>query len=534
MTDKTNGHPSGNHPKVVLCILDGVGHRTGPGAEVGNAVIGSHPAYYNSLFADYPYTTLDASGLQVGLPEGQMGNSEVGHLTIGAGRVMDQELVRISKSLTDDEFQTRAPWTEFIARAKAGSGRLHLLGLVSPGGVHSHTNHLKGIIKAARDAGITEIYLHAFLDGRDTDPRSGEGYVADMAAAMAELGAGKLASVCGRYWAMDRDKRWDRVQRAWNLLVNGSVDEKGVTANDPVAAIAASYAAGTTDEFVEPTLITGTDGKPVATIDKGDSVFFWNFRADRARELTWAFKQDSFDGFDVSDRPAVNYLTMTPYDEKMDLPSMYQPERPANGLAEVLAANGLTNLRTAETEKYAHVTYFFNGGREEPFPGEDRQLVASPKVATYDLQPEMSAPEVAAIVNKACQGTEFDVVIVNFANGDMVGHTGVYDAAVEAFQTLDRLLGEIMPPSLAHGTVWLVTADHGNCDEMIGPDGSVLTQHSLQKVPFVVAGRDFEGQANLLKDGNYGLSDIAPTILDLLDIEQPNQMTGQTILKKRP
>jgi 2,3-bisphosphoglycerate-independent phosphoglycerate mutase len=280
--------------------------------------------------------------------------------------------------------------------------------------------------------------------------------------------------------------------------------------------------------------MTGPDGQPVATIDDGDSVFFWNFRADRARELTWAFKQDGFDGFDVSGRPAVNYLTMTPYDEKMDLPSMFQPERPQNGLAEVLAAQGLTNLRTAETEKYAHVTYFFNGGREEPFPGEDRRLVASPKVATYDLQPEMSAPEVAAIVNEACQGTEFDVVIVNFANGDMVGHTGVYDAAVEAFQTLDRLLAEIMPPSLDHGTVWLVTADHGNCDEMLGADGSVLTQHSLQKVPLVVAAQKFKGQANLLKDGNYGLSDIAPTILDLLDIEQPNQMTGQTILKYRP
>ncbi|MDX2474970.1 MAG: 2,3-bisphosphoglycerate-independent phosphoglycerate mutase [Candidatus Krumholzibacteria bacterium] len=529
MTDKTNGHP-----KVVLCILDGVGYRTGPGSEVGNAVIGANPAYYNSLFADYPFTTLDACGLHVGLPEGQMGNSEVGHLTIGAGRVMNQELVRISESLIDGEFQTRAPWTEFIDRALAGTGRLHLLGLVSPGGVHSHTDHLKDIIAAAHDAGVKEIYVHAFLDGRDTDPRSGEGYVADVVAAMEDFGAGQIASVCGRYWAMDRDKRWDRVQRAWNLLVNGTVDEKGSTATDPVAAIAASYAAGITDEFVEPTLMTGPDGQPVATIDDGDSVFFWNFRADRARELTWAFKQDGFDGFDVSGRPAVNYLTMTPYDEKMDLPSVFQPERPQNGLAEVLAAQGLTNLRTAETEKYAHVTYFFNGGREEPFPGEDRRMVASPKVATYDLQPEMSAPEVAAIVNEACQGTEFDVVIVNFANGDMVGHTGVYDAAVAAIQTLDRLLAEIMPPSLDHGTVWLVTADHGNCDEMLGADGSVLTQHSLQKVPLVVAAQKFKGQANVLKDGNYGLSDIAPTILDLLDIEQPNQMTGQTILKYRP
>lgn len=521
------------HPKVVLCILDGVGYRTGPGSEVGNAVMGANPEFYNSLFRDYPFTTLNASGLNVGLPDGQMGNSEVGHLTIGAGRIMYQELVRISKSLTDGEFATRAPWTEFITRAKQGTGRLHLLGLVSPGGVHSHTDHLKGIIAAAQAAGLTEIYVHAFLDGRDTAPRSGAGYVQDVITAMTEMGVGQVASVCGRYWAMDRDKRWDRVQRAWQMLVNGTVDEKGMTATDPVAAINASYAADATDEFVEPTVITGPDGQPVATIEDGDSVFFWNFRADRARELTWAFKQEDFDGFPTGNRPQVNYLTMTPYDEAMDLPVVFQPERPRNGLAEVMARNGLRNLRTAETEKYAHVTYFFNGGREEPFPGEDRKLVPSPKVATYDLQPEMSAPAVAAIVNEACQGTEYDVVIVNFANGDMVGHTGVYEAAVKAFKTLDRLLGEIMPPSLAHGTVWLVTADHGNCDEMLAPDGAVLTQHSLNQVPFVVAGRDFKGRTNLLKQGDYGLADIAPTILDILGIPQPEEMTGQTIIDSK-
>ncbi len=521
----TNGHP-----KVVLCILDGVGYRTGPGAEVGNAVIGAEPAFYNSLLRDYPFTTLNASGLNVGLPEGQMGNSEVGHLTIGAGRIMNQELVRIGMSLANGEFASLAPWTEFVTRAKQGTGRLHLLGLVSPGGVHSHTDHLRGVIKAAKAAGLTEIFVHAFMDGRDTDPRSGAGYVRDLTTAMSELGAGRIASVCGRYWAMDRDKRWDRVQRAWRLLVDGTVDEKGIRATDPVAALEASYAAGATDEFVEPTLITGPDGSALATIDNGDSVFFWNFRADRARELTWAFQQDGFDGFPITDRPTTNYLTMTPYDETMDLPAVFRPERPVNGLPEVMAAHGLRNLRTAETEKYAHVTYFFNGGREEPFPGEDRQLVPSPKVATYDLQPEMSAPAVAAIVNEACQGTDYDVVIVNFANGDMVGHTGVYEAAVKACQTLDRLLGEVVPPSLAHGTVWLITADHGNCDEMLSPDGAVLTQHSLNKVPFIVVGQDFKGRTNLLKQGDYGLADIAPTILDLLGIPQPEEMTGQTIL----
>jgi len=520
-----------DHPRVVLCILDGVGYRTGPGSEVGNAVIGSKPAFYNSLFERYPFTTLEASGLRVGLPKGQMGNSEVGHLTIGAGRIVNQELVRIGDSIADGKFALLPAWKDFIDRAKAGSGRLHLLGLVSPGGVHSHTDHLYGIIAAAKQAGISEIFVHAFLDGRDTDPESGQGNVRELVAKMAEIGAGKVATVCGRYWAMDRDKRWDRVARAWTMLVDGRIDDKGAQATDPVEAIGASYAAGVTDEFVEPTIITARDGSPTATIGDGDSVFFWNFRADRARELTWAFMQDGFDGFPQDHRPKVNYLCMTPYDKSLDLPAMYIPETPRNGLAEVFAANGIRNLRTAETEKYAHVTYFFNGGREEPYPFEERSLVPSPKVATYDLQPEMSAPEVAAIVRDACEGSDFEVVIVNFANGDMVGHTGIYDAAVKAFRTLDRLLGEIMPPSIEQGTVWLVTADHGNCDEMIGPDGSVLTQHSLNRVPFVVAGKAFENRSGVLKDGDFGLSDIAPTILSLLGIPQPSEMTGQSIIE---
>jgi len=516
--------------RVVLCILDGVGYRTGPGSENGNAIVGARPEFYNSLFEKYPHTALNASGLDVGLPEGQMGNSEVGHLTIGAGRVVNQELVRISRSLEEGDFARREPWTRFIAKAKAGTGRLHLLGLVSPGGVHSHTDHLYGIVAEAQRAGISEIYIHAFLDGRDTDPRSGQGYVADLAAKLDEIGAGQVASVCGRYWAMDRDKRWDRVQRAWQLLTRG----EGIQATDPAAAIGASYEQDVTDEFVEPVVITGPGGGPVATIDDGDSVFFWNFRADRARELTWAFLQDGFDGFDVSPRPTVNYLTMTPYDEKMDLPAVFIPTAPRNGLAEVFAREGITNLRTAETEKYAHVTYFFNGGREEPFPGETRELVPSPKVATYDLQPEMSAPEVAAMVQAACAGDLYDVVVVNFANGDMVGHTGVYEAAVQAFKTLDRLLAEIMPPSIAAGTVWLVTADHGNCDEMIAENGAVLTQHSLNQVPFVVAGEAFAGRHDAIApratDHEWGLSDIAPTILHLLGIPQPAEMTGQSII----
>lgn len=517
-----------NHPKVVLCILDGVGYRTGPDRDRGNAIIAAKSDYYDSLFERYPFTTLEACGLQVGLPEGQMGNSEVGHLTIGAGRIINQELVRISKSLESGEFAALPAWNECLERAQASSGRLHLLGLVSPGGVHSHTDHLYGILEAARDAGITEIFVHAFMDGRDTDPHSGQKCLADLQAKLDELGVGRIASVCGRYWAMDRDKRWDRVKRSWDLMVHGQAQKTAPTA---VQAIADSYAANVTDEFAEPTVILNPDGTPVATIADGDSVFYWNFRADRARELTWAFQQEDFDGFDVSDRPNVNYLTMTPYDEKMDLPCVFRPQTPRNGLAEVFAENGVRNLRTAETEKYPHVSFFFNGGREEPFAHEDRRLVPSPKVATYDLQPEMSAPEVAAIVNEACQGTEHDVIIVNFANGDMVGHTGVFEAAVHAFEALDGLLSEIMPPSLEKGTVWLVTADHGNCDEMLTAEGSPMTQHSLNKVPFVVVGNAFEGKTGIFKEGEFGLSDIAPTMLHLLGIEQPSEMTGTCLIK---
>ncbi len=514
-------------PRLVLCILDGVGYRTGPGSEVGNAVVGAAPRFYESLFTRFPHTTLQPGGPAVGLPEGQMGNSEVGHLTIGAGRVIPQELVRIGNSFDSGEFEAAEAWRPFVQRTLAGSGRLHLLGLVSPGGVHSHTDHLLGIVRTAKKAGIGDIFIHAFMDGRDTDPQAGAGYMEQLQKQLEEIGAGTIASVCGRYWAMDRDKRWDRVQRAWDMLIHG----RGIQATDPVAALRASYAADITDEFIEPTVIVGEQGEPLATVGQDDSVFFWNFRADRARELTWAFMQEGFDGFPVPDRPRVNYLCMTPYDETMDLPVMFRPIHPRNGLAEIFARHELRNLRTAETEKYAHVTYFFNGGREEPFPYEDRRLIPSPKVATYDLQPEMSAPAVAEVVGTACATGSHDVVIVNFANGDMVGHTGNYEAAVQAFRTLDRLLGEIMPPSLAAGTTWLVTADHGNCDEMIGPDGKPFTQHSLNPVPFIVADLRLEGKHEAMREGQGGLADIAPTVLGLLGVPKPEEMTGQCLIK---
>lgn len=514
MTD----HP---RPRIVLCILDGIGHRSGPGSEHGNAVIAAAPAYFFSLFERFPHTTLNASGLAVGLPEGQMGNSEVGHLTIGAGRVMYQELVRISKSLAEGDFARRDAWRSFCERGRAGTGRLHLLGLVSPGGVHSHTDHLYGIVREAKAAGFTDICIHAMLDGRDTDPHSGLGYVRELLDKLNEIGAGRVATVMGRYYGMDRDKRWDRNEKAWQAIV----EAQGPRGGDPLAAIQASYDDDVSDEFMLPVVIAGQ------RIEDGDSVFFWNFRADRARQLTWAFMAPEFEGWGIARRPRVDYLTMTPYDEKLaGVPALYSTEQPRNGLAEIFAEHKIRNLRTAETEKYAHVTYFLNGGREEPWPYEVRKLIPSPKVATYDLQPEMAAPEVAEVVAQACRSGDYDVVIVNFANGDMVGHTGKFEAAVSAVRTLDRLLADIMPPSLAAGATWLVTADHGNCDEMLDGEGRVLTQHSLNRVPFIVARNDLEGRCDLIPPADWGLADIAPTILSLLGLTKPAEMTGRPII----
>ncbi len=512
---------------LVLCILDGVGFRPeGPDHDRGNAVAHASPRFYESLFARYPWTTLRCSGPEVGLPEGQMGNSEVGHLTIGSGRVIDQDLNRIARAFDGGGLGGLEPWRGFSARIRERGGKLHLLGLVSPGGVHSHTDHLAAIVARANADGIADICIHALLDGRDTDPESGLGYLAELRKMLDGIGAGRIVSVGGRYWGMDRDKRWDRVEKAWRAIVHG----EGETATDPLEAVRASYAAGVTDEFVAPTVVVDGAGEPLATVDDGDGVFFWNFRADRARELTWAFNVDDFDGFPRPKRPEVAYLCMTSYDETLGLPVLFAPQAHDDILADVLAAHGLSNLRTAETEKYAHVTYFFNGGREEPFPGEDRLLVPSPKVATYDLQPEMSAPEVARGVRESLAAGRHDVIVVNFANGDMVGHTGVFEAAVSAVRTLDGLLEGIVGDVLEHGGVLLLTADHGNCEEMLDADGRVLTNHSLNEVPFVVVGERFAGRSDLLGDGPFGLRDIAPTMLALLGLEQPAAMTGRPII----
>lgn len=511
---------------LVLCILDGVGLRDDDDPSHGNAVAAADSEFYQSLFTRYPWTRLGCMGLEVGLPEGQMGNSEVGHLAIGSGRVIDQDLNRIARSIATNEFRERKPWRDLCDALLKSGGALHLLGLVSPGGVHSHTDHLYGIIAAARDAGITRIFVHVLLDGRDTDPESGLGNVQTLQSEMDGLGAGRIASVGGRYYGMDRDKRWDRVEKAWQAIVLG----RGETGRDAVEIIAKSYAAGVTDEFVIPCVVTDEAGAPLGTVADGDGVFFWNFRSDRARELTWAFNQPEFDGFKRVRSPKVSYLCMTTYDAKMGLPVLFGPETPQHILADVFAEAGITNLRTAETEKYAHVTYFFNGGREEPFPGEDRLLVPSPKVATYDLQPEMSAPQVADGVLKALDAGRHDVIIVNFANGDMVGHTGVLAAATRAFTVLNGLLEQIVGKVLELDGVLLLTADHGNCEEMISKEGRVLTNHSLNDVPFVVIGRRWDGLTNVLIPGRHSLSDIAPTMLHLLGLQQPEEMSGKPLL----
>jgi len=501
---------------LVLCILDGVGYRSS-GQTNGNAVALSNPVFYDSLFENYPWTTLQCSGLAVGLPAGQMGNSEVGHLTIGSGRIINQDLVRISSSFDDHTFVKNAQWKKLVSNLK---GKLHLLGLVSPGGVHSHTDHLYKIIKAAKEAGVKDICIHAFLDGRDTDPKSGLGYIQELQSKLDEIVAGKIVTVSGRYWSMDRDKRWDRLNKSWKMLVEGTAE----TGQSAEQIIKDSYTDGITDEFLEPHIIDSELG----LIQDGDAVFFWNFRADRARELTWAFTNDAFEGFDRPVRPAIDYLCMTTYDTSLKLPVLFQPQDHKNILAEVLQKNGMTTLRTAETEKYAHVTYFMNGGIEKPYEGEERKLVNSPDVATYDLQPEMSAREVADNVIDAIKANHHDLIIVNFANGDMVGHTGILDAAISAFKTLDGLLSEIVEELLNSDGTMLLTADHGNCEEMISDDGKVLTNHSLNEVPFVIIGND----KRKIRDGESGLVDIAPTILDLLDLLQSEEMTGKSLLIK--
>lgn len=504
---------------VILMILDGWGLES-PGPF--NAVSLARTPRLDALFRDYPATTLQASGLAVGLPEGQMGNSEVGHLNLGAGRVIYQELTRISKSIADGDFFTNPTLLAALAQLSQSGGKLHLMGLLSDGGVHSHNTHLYALLELARRHAVADVCVHAFLDGRDTPPRSGSDYLRELEAEMARLGVGRVATISGRFYAMDRDQRWERVERGYLAMTAGS----GLAANSSAAAIADAYAADQGDEFVEPRIIRGV-GQPAGTIVDGDAVIFFNFRSDRAREITRAFTDPAFHGFKRTPLQLAAFVCLTEYDETFSLPVAFPAENYANLLGGVVAAAGRTQLRIAETEKYAHVTFFFNGGSEVPFPGEERILIPSPKdVATYDLKPAMSAIAVTDAVVARIAGGHDDLVILNFANPDMVGHTGVLDAAVAAMEAVDGCVGRVVAAVLAAGGRLLITADHGNCERMADAQGNPYTAHTANPVPLLLI--DPQRRSVRLRPGI--LADIAPTILELMALAKPAEMTGQSLL----
>ena len=504
-----------NKTPTTLIIMDGFGLSD---KTDGNAVRAASTPRLDQFFQEYAHTELSASGLDVGLPEGQMGNSEVGHTNIGAGRVVFQDLPRITKSIADGDFFTNPAYLHAISACREQNTALHLMGLLSDGGVHSHIQHLFALLKLAKDQGLERVYIHAFLDGRDVSPTSGADFVAQTVEKCRELGVGKIATVMGRYYAMDRDKRWDRVEQAYDAMVYG---EAAHTNPVPVAAVKDSYAAGITDEFVEP-VVCDPDG----TISDNDSIIFFNFRPDRAREITRTLVDPDFDGFTRQFFP-VTFVCNTEYDASMPNVEVAFPRVTVqNGLGEYLSQMGMTQLRIAETEKYAHVTFFFNGGSETVFPGEDRVLVPSPKVATYDKQPEMSAAEVTDKCVERIESGAYDVIILNFANCDMVGHTGVFDAAVKAVETVDTCVGRVVDATLKMGGIAMITADHGNAEQMTEPDGSPMTAHTTNPVPFILCGAGTE----LRPDGR--LADIAPTMLDVMGLACPPEMDGQTLIVK--
>jgi len=504
---------------VMLLIMDGFGLNPN---DYYNAVKKANKPNFDRLWKAYPHTQLGASGLAVGLPEGQMGNSEVGHLNFGTGRIVYQEVTRIDKSISDGDFFTNSVLNEAIDKAKANGKSLHLMGLVSDGCVHSSMNHLYGLLELCRRKKFDKVYLHAFLDGRDTSPTSGAGFIEQAIAKMKELGVGKLISVIGRYYAMDRDKRWPRVKAAYDLLCRG-VGEK---TSDFVKTIREHYRRDNTDEFMEA--ITAEDVKAGnGYIQEGDGVIFFNFRADRARELSYPFTENDFIGFEREPKTLVHLVTLTLYDVNLKAQVIFPQVRLDKIFPELVAEAGLKQLRIAETEKYPHVTFFFNGGAERTFDGEDRALIPSPKVATYDLQPEMSAPEVTAEVLKRIESDIYDVIILNFANCDMVGHTGIFEAAVKAVETVDRSIGQVIEAVRKKGGVVLLTADHGNADKMRDTDDTPFTAHTTFPVPLILIDDDYEGS---LRDGG-GLADIAPTMLKYLGITQPPEMTGKSLLQ---
>ena len=504
-----------NKAPTTLIIMDGFGLRK---ETDGNAVAAAATPVLDRLFAENAWTELQASGRWVGLPDGQMGNSEVGHTNIGGGRVVFQDLPRISNAVADGSFFANAAYLHAMETCRAQGTALHLMGLLSDGGVHSHIEHLYALLRMAKRQGLEKVYLHVFLDGRDVSPSSGAGFVEETVRHCAEIGVGKIATVMGRYYAMDRDKRWDRVEQAYDAMVYG---EGSASDPDPVHAVRESYAGGVTDEFMEP-VVCDSEG----SISDNDSVIFFNFRPDRARELTRALVDPEFSGFTRQLFP-LTFVCTTEYDASMPNVEVAFPRQSVvNGLGEYLSKMGMTQLRIAETEKYAHVTFFFNGGVETVFPGEDRCLIPSPKVATYDLQPEMSAPAVCEECVKRIESGAYDVIVLNFANCDMVGHTGVFDAAVKAVETVDTCVGKVVEATRRQGGIAMVTADHGNAEVMRQADGSPMTAHTTNPVPFILVGAGSE-----LRQGGC-LADIAPTILDVLGLNQPEEMTGKTLIIK--
>ncbi len=507
---------------TVLMILDGYG--LNDKAE-GNAVVQGKTPVMDKLMAEFPFVKGNASGMAVGLPDGQMGNSEVGHLNMGAGRIVYQDLTKITKAIQDGDFFENKALLAACENVKANDSSLHLMGLVSDGGVHSHIEHIYGLLELAKRQGIEKVYVHCFLDGRDTPPASGKGYVEELEAKMKEIGVGAVASVMGRYYVMDRDNRWDRVEKAYLALTKG-IGENAVSGPE---GIQASYDAETTDEFVLPTVVV-KDGAPIATIKDDDSIIFFNFRPDRAREITRTFCDDEFSGFDRGERIKTTFVCFTEYDVTIANKQVaFVKEKITNTFGEFLAKNGLKQARIAETEKYAHVTFFFNGGVEEPNEGEDRILVKSPKVATYDLKPEMSAYEVCDKLVEAIKSGKYDVIIINFANPDMVGHTGVQEAAIKAIEAVDECVGRTVEALKEVDGQMFLCADHGNAEQLIDEEtGAPFTAHTTNPVPFILINAD---PAYKLREGGC-LADIAPTLIELMGMEQPAEMTGKSLLVK--
>ncbi len=504
---------------VMLMILDG----WGIGKDYpGNAISQASTPNFDRLMKKYPNSTLEASGLAVGLPPGQMGNSEVGHLNIGAGRVVYQELPRITKEIEEGGFFKKKEFIDAINHAKKNKTKVHLMGLVSDGGVHSHIDHLYGLLELMKKHNQDQVFVHAFLDGRDVPPTIAKEHISQLVDKMDEIGVGKIATLSGRYYAMDRDKRWERTKLAYDAITKGI----GARNTDPVVTIENSYKDGVNDEFVMPTVII-EDNEPVAKVSAGDSIIFFNFRPDRARQLTRTFLDADFDGFEREKIKDLFYVTMTEYDKTIENTHVaYRSQAPSNTLSQYISQKGLNQLKIAETEKYAHVTFFFNGGIEEPYENEDRLLIPSPKVATYDLKPEMNAIEVKDQVITRLNMDKYDLLVLNFANPDMVGHTGVIPAVIKAIEVVDTCLGQIIELVESKGGKALITADHGNSESLLDDGGNPITAHTTNKVPLILVGNEYVG----LKDGK--LADLAPTLLELLDLDKPREMTGESLIIK--